>query len=348
MNKQSPFNLIPPILIPILILILILPLHTPLYAQIDTLHLRNGDVMVGEAKSMDKGVITFETSYSDSDFKIEWDKVIGIYSRTSYLITLTNGNRHNGTLRSTDRVNVSILTDEDTIPTTFRDIVYLKSIDAGFWSKFYASLDIGFSKTKANNLDQFSVRSTFGYIAERWSADANYNGLRSTQDDTEDVKRMDGGLTYRFLLPKDYFLLTQISFLSNTEQNIDLRTISKLGAGKYLIHTNYTYWGFQTGLSFNNETFTDETSDRQSAEAFLGTELNMYNREDLSLLTNIVAYPSLTESHRFRVDFTFDLKYDLPLDFYIQLGFTLNYDNQAAEETSNTDYVFQSTFGWEL
>lgn len=31
--------------------------------------------MTGEIKSMNKGVLVIETDYSDSDFKIEWEKI---------------------------------------------------------------------------------------------------------------------------------------------------------------------------------------------------------------------------------------------------------------------------------
>ena len=32
----------------------------------------SGDRLVGEIKSVEKDVLTFETAYSDADFKIEW------------------------------------------------------------------------------------------------------------------------------------------------------------------------------------------------------------------------------------------------------------------------------------
>ena len=47
-------------------------------AQTDTLIFANGNIVVGEIKSMSRGIIEIETDYSDSDFKIEWDKVAGI------------------------------------------------------------------------------------------------------------------------------------------------------------------------------------------------------------------------------------------------------------------------------
>jgi len=41
------------------------------------------------------------------------------------------------------------------------------------------------------------------------------------------------------------------------------------------------------------------------------------------------------------------MKYDLPLDLYIRLGYSLNFDNKPVEGTNNVDYVFTTGFGWE-
>ena len=38
--------------------------------------------------------------------------------------------------------------------------------------------------------------------------------------------------------------------------------------------------------------------------------------------------------------------YDLPVDFYIKVGFTLNYDNQPADDASEVDCLFQAGIGW--
>ena len=80
---------------------------------------------------------------------------------------------------------------------------------------------------------------------------------------------------------------------------------------------------------------------------FGSLELNMFDIKDFSLLTNLTVYPGITEGGRFRSDFSLDLKYDLPLDFFIKLGGTYNYDNKPVEGASTNDYVIQATFGWE-
>jgi len=305
--------------------------------------------MVGEIKNLDKGVLTIETDYSKSDFKIEWSGIKEIYAETYFLMTLTDGRRYNGFLTSTDDGKLKIRTNEnEEVEINKDELVFLKAVDSGFWSKLYASVDLGFSFTKANNLKQLSVRSNLGYLGERWSTDISFGSVNSIQDEVEPIKRIDAGITYRYFLPKDWYGLANISFLSNTEQKIDLRTNGKIGLGKYIVHTNRRYWGFQAGVSFNNEKFTTESSDLQSLEGYLGTELNLFDVGDLSLLAQANAYPGITERGRWRADFRIDTKYDLPHDFYVKLGFTLNYDNQPAEGASDNDYVFQTSVGWEL
>lgn len=319
------------------------------HAASDSLILKNNDVIIGEIKSMDRGVLTMETDYSDSDFRIEWDGIRELYTVTNFLITLSSGKRYNGTLRTFDDKQLEITDIEAGIAITDMDnVVYLKSVDKDFWSRLYASIDVGVSLTKANNLRQFNMRSTIGYLAERWSVDAAYNNVRSTQDEVEPTRRVDGSLAFRKYLPKDWYLPADVNFLSNTEQSLQLRSNVRIGFGKYLIHTNRTYWGFAVGASAVNEQFTSEDPDRKSLEGYAGTELNMFDIGDFSLLMKTVMYPGITEKGRWRSDFVLDTKYDLPLDFYIKLGITLNYDNQPVESATNTDYVLQTGIGWEL
>ncbi len=323
------------------------------FAQMDSIVFKNGNYIVGEVKSMQRSVIQIETDYSDDDFTIEWEGIDKIYTETYFLVSLTDGRRYNGTIQSTESGNISIVTDTgETIEVTPNEIVYLDDLDKGFWNQLYASIDLGLDLTKANNFQQFSMRSNVGYMAKRWQIDANYNSLSTKQDDVDDILRNDGGIMGKYFLPHDWYPLASVDFLSNTEQQLDLRTTGKAGMGKYVIHTNELYWGFSLGANYNNEVYSDGvTPDRASWEGFFGTEFNMFNvglmGEDINLLTKVVAYPSFTESGRWRADFNFDVSYDLPLDFYIKLGFTLNYDNQPVAGSSETDYVFHTGFGWE-
>jgi hypothetical protein len=320
-----------------------------LFAQQDSLILINGDVIVGEVKAMERGVATVGTDYSDSDFKIEWEGIKEIYTETSFLITLTDGRRFNGRLRSTplDRVNLFPNGSDQPITLDYYEVVYLQSVDETFASRLSANIDLGISITRAQNLRQFNLAANIGYLAERWSLDGYYSLVTSSQDSISSIRRGDGGISFRYFLPKDWYLATSFNFYSSTEQRLNLRTTLKLGVGNLIIHTNQTYWGVGAGINLNQEDFSSDDADRQSMEGYFGSELNIYDLGDFSILSNLTAFPSFTESGRWRVDFNLDTKYDLPLDFYIRLGFNLNFDNQPVAGAGRTDYTFQTGLGWE-
>jgi len=319
-------------------------------AQIDSLYLANNEILIGELKSMNRNVAVMETDYSDADFKIVWDKIKRLATQSQFLITLKSGDRYFGSLKG-NSTKVMIYTDTTSVNAgSIENIVYLKELDQSFWERLNASLSLGYNYTKANNLSQFSIRSHLTYATRKWLSSVNYNQIFSEQNEANTTRRLDAKALFNYFFKKKWFAAAEINWLSNTEQNINLRTLSKLGIGRYMIQTNTMYWAFQTGVSFNNESFNVDNNliYNNSAEAYLGTEANLYDIGDLNLLARAVVYPSITESKRFRTDLNFDVQYDLPLDFFIQLGISLNYDNQPAQDGSETDYVFQTTFGWSL
>lgn len=321
------------------------------YTQKDTLQLKTGEVIAGELKDMKQNVATFDTDYSDGDFKIKWSQVRRLKTTTQYLISLSSGERYNGYLESLSDDRVHVMYENDTLAQSLISaIVSLRKIEHDFWGNVNASLSVGYNFTKANDLSQLSIRSNLGYRDKRWSASTGYNQIISSQSDASRTQRLDANLVYNYYFNRNWFALAEVNWLSNTAQNINLRTLSKLGIGNYIIRTNSLYWGVQTGFSFNNESFDVENvnTSNNSAEAFLGTEANLYDIGDLSLLSRIVVYPSFTQSGRWRSDFNLDIKYDLPFDFFINLGVSLNYDNQPVQSGVETDYVFQTTIGWSL
>lgn len=293
------------------------------------------------------GRFLIKTPFSKEDFRIKWLQISAIYSQERFLTSTRGSGRIYGRISSPKIGRLEISTDTgDKFTFPVEEITYIKLVEKGFLDRINASIDMGFTLTRSRNQRQFTVRSRFGYITEKWSFDASFNKLSSSQNETKDISRGDGNLTSFYVMPKEWLILARIDFLYNTEQLIDLRTNMKLGLGKYLLRTNHMTWTVLSGVSFNIENFEGEITDRRSGEAWVGSELNIFDTGDLSLFSNIFVYPSTTEKNRLRVDYTVDLKYDLPLDFYIKTGLSLNYDNQPAGNSNKTDYIIQTTFVW--
>lgn len=107
-------------------------LITPItLAQLDTIVVSNGDMLVGDMKSMSRGVVTVETIYSDSDFKIEWGKVTKVNSKGAFIVSLESGERMITTIRTrpSDSSTVVLIKDGKEIDVAIADIVFIKGVD---------------------------------------------------------------------------------------------------------------------------------------------------------------------------------------------------------------------------
>ena len=123
-----------------------------LIAQIDSLIMNTGETLVGEVKELKQGVVVIETDYSDSDFKVEWDKVNYIHTERNYIITMSNGDRYHGPLISLEGDPTKVTVDElEDGPSTVNiiDVVYLKSVDDSFLSRIDLLMSVGYTLTNA-------------------------------------------------------------------------------------------------------------------------------------------------------------------------------------------------------
>jgi hypothetical protein len=322
----------------------------PARSQRDSLVMKNGDILVGEMKDMNRGVLVFKTKYSDKDFNIEWDGIREAYGRTRFILMFRDGRRITGTFYSDKSSNRLVVIDQEGIAdyVSLDELVFIKQLKSSFWGRTSANIDVGFNMAKANALRQYTANIKLGYLADAWQADAVYNHLYAVQQNVDPNRRFDGSIGFRYFLQDDWFVAVSINFLSNTEQALKLRSSGTAGLGRFLRRTNHAYWALGAGLAFNNETFFNSTPSRQSLDIYAGTELNLFDIGDLNLLFKPIFYYSLTQAGRLRFDLKTDLKYDLPKDFYIKTSLTLNYDNRPAQTGNETDYVWAVSFGWEL
>ncbi|MBU2951860.1 DUF481 domain-containing protein [Tamlana agarivorans] len=320
------------------------------FSQVDTLKLKNKVILTGEVKRLSQGVITIETDYSDSDFKVEFDKVAHIHIIKKTLIILSKGRRSFGHLTTNKEGKLQVTTDEGKVEIfSMNEMVALSEINDKFLERFTGSIDLGFNLSKANHLRQFTVGGALHYIDKSWVMDGSVNILNSYQDDIDDTKRTDAKIdVLRIIVDGKWFIVASTSFLSNTEQALKGRLSPSLGAGKFIKNNNKLYWGIGLGLLYNIENYIDSTLNKTSSEVFVSSNINLFNFDDLSLSAEAKLLPSLSQKGRIRSDINLTIKYDLPSDFYIKGGFTVNYDNQPAIEGNDTDYVVTTGIGWKF
>lgn len=329
-----------------------------LQAQKDSLKFEGNDIIHGKVKRLKTGVLTFATDYSEEDFKIDWSDVREFYSDKFFTVYLSDRTLLASARMETIRPGVlRIINGEGSREVSIDEVVYFRKLDKKFWSKLSASVDFGFRLTKANNFQQFNASVNLGYSTDRWTVNSTYRQVRSVQDNTEPIRRVDGSVTGDYLLKNGIFFGARLNFLSNTEQQIKLRTTGVLGAGYYIFRSNTLFWNAFLGAAVNIERFDEvanaegiagSASERESMEGVVGSELSVFDLGEFGVNTSIYWYPGITEGNRNRIDYRLDTTYNIAKGFYIKAGVTLNYDSQPAAGGADSDYILLTGFGWSL
>jgi len=286
-----------------LLLFLFLTSPVILQAQNDSIVFTNNNYMVGEIKDMSMGTLQIETDYSDKDFTIDWELIKYIKSDQIYLVQTSNGDRYNGPFVTTpgDATKIDI-EDKDGGKVTVKliDIVNLKTVDQSFFSRLDLSLSLGYTLTKANNNQQFSGNTNIGYMSNTIAvtlygslvksfAEEKINDTLSSKIETF---RWDAGAGINFFIVRDWFALLKNDLLHSSEQQLDLRSVTKAGFGNYVVNNQRMYFLVAAGGAWNYEAYRDAVTDtvavQNSGEGFLGLEYKIFDIGDLKV--NIASY----------------------------------------------------------
>jgi putative salt-induced outer membrane protein YdiY len=316
------------------------------YAQ-DVVITTTGERLVGEIKSVEKDVLTLETGYSDSDFRIKWDKIAAIESNRQFLVETFDGRRVSGSLKPDPEKKPVVQIAETSVQ--LKDVSAVQPFERTFWSRFDTAVDFGYSMTRANSAKQLSLGGNLSYRDDRYVDVVLANVFRSSQENAPETQRWDLGNDFRRLLGNRWYINTTQDFLNSEEQGLDLRTTIGGGAGRYLTRSSSQYLALGAGLAWTNENFTDPVlPTKDSAEAYLGTEFMTEKLKITDLITRLTYYPSLTISGRYRLAYRFDLDFNLPGDWYFRFGLFDNYDSKPPEGLSTNDYGWSNAFGFKF
>ncbi|HYQ59059.1 MAG TPA: DUF481 domain-containing protein [Draconibacterium sp.] len=331
-------------------LILLLFLSTKIIAQTDKIYTSNGDVLVGEIKSMQRGVLVYDTDYADKEFQIEWKEIEGISCTRMLIIYTESGKKYNGGLQyiPAEPKKLTILSLDGNTSINLNEIVELSTLEQRFIDRIIISIDAGLSVAKANNVRQTSAAAKASYRGIKWNIDAKFNNVGTFQNDVDPTERTEGGVSLIRDVWGNGMIFSGVEFLSNSEQMLDLRSTFRTGMGLYIIRTNHLYMQSGLGLAFSQEKYGGDESTRQGSYEGLGLfDFNAYDLGDLSFQFKLTSYPSFSDWGRWRIDLDTSLKYDLPLDFYVKLSYVHNFDSNPLVDVSKNDYVFKTSIGWE-
>jgi len=310
----------------------------------DVVTMITGERLVGEIKKLEKDVLTLETTYSDSDFKIEWDQIASIESDRQFLVETFDGKRLAGSLKADAATKKTVRVGDVSVPLA--DVSAIVPYERSFWSRFDAGFDFGYSMTQANAAKQLTLGGNLLYRDKQIVDTMFANAFKSAQSNAPDTQRWDFGNDFRYLFGDRWYANTTQDFMNSDEQGLDLRTTIGGGGGRYLFRSASQYLAVGGGLAWTNENYTDPAiPTKDSAEAYFGTEFMTEKLKVTDLVTRFTYYLSLTIDGLYRINYKFDLDFNLPGDWYFRVGVFENFDSQPPPGLARNDYGWSNYFG---
>jgi hypothetical protein len=311
----------------------------------DEVVLLNGDRNTGEIMSLSRGKLDLKTDDAGR-LDIKWLKVARVTSAYAYEVETSAGVKYYGSLvpPAGDERGVVQLHDGTRIPVA--EVVSLVPIDAGFFSRLSAYLDLGLTYAKANDALTLSSDGFVGYRGERLGSSFQYNvylqGTNGTPAASNYTVQWAGDVYFG-----RWTSTVGVAAQENSELDLKLR-LTFLGGAKYAaIVTNLMELAATAGLAAIREQYSGGDPTWYLA-AYLGGSWSLfrYDRPKLDAQVDLAAYPYLTDFGRVLLQGTLRVTYEVFKDFNVGLNFTDTFDSRPPAGASNNDFNTSLTIGW--
>lgn len=315
----------------------------------DVVELTNGDRLTGEIKSLDQGLLQIKTDTMDTVY-VKWEMIRALRTGQYLQVEMRSGQRHFGTVPQEQAAHIEVLDTGAAIPQVLplADIVRIDPIEQGeLLQRLKGNFSVGYNFTKASDIETLTFNGELRSRTDlrEWKLDGSSN---ITAQDGPDATVYDFSGSYsRFLARRKYYV-GKLTFESNSELGLDMRTSVAGGLGYYIKQDAHQEWSVVGGLAANDEQYAGE-SKRNSLDAIVGTSYSYYRFKPLNADVNVslTLIPSLTESGRVRSDANLYIRWEIVDDLYFELSMYGNYDNEpGVEANSQFDYGTATSIGF--
>ena len=313
----------------------------------DRISLKNGDVITGNIKGLDRGKLRFKTLTMDTVF-INWVDIESIDSDKYLRIEQADGTFHNGVIQKADLSAKLIVEDhgqEVEVPILAVSTIQPIRTQQSFWRRLEGDVSAGIDFKTASDILLINLTSNVRFRQEKYEIgfSANWNETSRTEDNNS--SRADISTTYTRFLRNRWFWQGLGGIERNEELGLNMRALVGGTAGRYLIQSPTLRLELNAGLAGNWEDRHDGRT--QSVEGLISSSLEIFKHTlpVTRLSANVNIFPGITESGRMRVNTNISLRNEIVRSVFWDLTFFSNFDNRPPEGASEEDYGIVTSLG---
>lgn len=313
----------------------------------DRIHLKNGDVVTGNMKELDRGKLRVKTLTMDTIY-VSWVVIESIDSDKYLRIGKADGSFNNGVIQHADLTDVLVVEDrgqEVEVPILAVSTIQPLNVQEAFWRRLDVEFKAGIDFKTASDILLINLSSNVKFREEQYEihVDANWNETSRTENNNS--SRADLVVDYTRFLRNRWFWKATTGFETNEELGLDLRTLVAGTAGRYLIQRPTLRFEVNAGLAGNHEERLDGTT--TSAEGLIRSSFEIFKHTlpITRLSASVSVFPGITESGRLRVNTNINLRNEIVRSVFWDFTFFSTFDNRPPVGAEEEDYGIVTSIG---
>jgi hypothetical protein len=307
----------------------------------DVIVLLNGDKITGEVKEMLTGLLKLSTN-SMSTIYIEWNKISEIRTDKIFEVEITDGRIYYGSFQPSEKKGMIILKGVTLENELFmKYIVRITRIRESFWDILQGYLKLGVSYSKSSKIADLNFGADVIYTTKSQRSELTLNSNFSSSEGNPSSSSNNASYGYNRFLGHKWFYGGLLIAEQNSELGLKLRTTLGGALGNDFIQTNKNFLNAVGGLSVSKEWYDGEAGSQNDLTAYISSKFQyfIYDHPGINLYSFLSIYPYLTNFGRIRINYTLNFDWEIISDFYWNLGFYLEYDNEPQSiDASTIDY----------
>ncbi len=296
----------------------------------DTLFLNNGQLLIGELKSMNLGKISFDADNLQV-LSIKSNRIKTIQAKTNiFRIQTIHRTIHYSSIQSGEKGKVRIMVNDSLVDISIDEISILLPLKGKTGSFWQGNVSLGYSYTRSSSIGRLNSDYTLAFTTKKYEVISQGSIIFTQTDSTFDADNASAFLLGTYLFNPVWSGSVFGNYQRNLELGLARRYQEGLGVGLTFLNKVHVNAKAIAGVVFNQEKNTEDVSTPTQVEIPLILTFNFFHfsKPDMSLNIRQSFYAGITEAGRFRQEGQLTINWKVITDFSINLQLYDNYDNQ--------------------